>query len=109
MGEQRLLEGGLERLEHRAARRGGRAAPKVLKDLGAHPTSGDPVQVLDGRYGPYIKHQKTNATLPKDTEPTSINIDQALELLAEKEAKGGKKKRATKKKAPAKKKTPAKK
>lgn len=85
--------------------RGGRAAPKVLKDLGAHPSSGDPVQVLDGRYGPYIKHQKTNATLPKDTEPTEINIDQALEILAAKEAKGGKKKRAPKKKkAPAKKK-----
>lgn len=84
--------------------RGGRAAPKVLKDLGAHPSSGDPVQVLDGRYGPYIKHQKTNATLPKDMEPSGINIDQALEILAEKEAKGGKKKRATKKKkAPAKK------
>ena len=80
------------------AGRGGRAAPKVLKDLGAHPSSGDPVQVLDGRYGPYIKHQKTNATLPKDMEPTNINIDQALEILAEKEAKGGKKKRAPKKK-----------
>lgn len=84
--------------------RGGRAAPKVLKDLGTHPSSGDPVQVLDGRYGPYIKHQKTNATLPKDMQPTEVNIDQALEILAAKEAKGGKKKRATKKKkAPAKK------
>ncbi len=84
--------------------RGGRQAPKVLKDLGAHPSSGDPVQVLEGRYGPYIKHQKTNATLPKDMEPTDINIDQALEILAVKEAKGGKKKRTTKKKkAPAKK------
>ena len=84
--------------------RGGRAAPKVLKDLGAHPSSGDPVQVLDGRYGPYIKHQKTNATLPKDMDPNEINVDQALEILAEKEAKGGKKKRAPKKKkAPAKK------
>ncbi|MEP1142862.1 MAG: type I DNA topoisomerase [Henriciella sp.] len=86
--------------------RGGRAAPKILKDLGAHPSSGDPVQVLDGRYGPYIKHQKTNATLPKDMEPAGINIDQALEILAEKEAKGGKKKKkapAKKKKAPAKK------
>ncbi|MEM6555072.1 MAG: type I DNA topoisomerase [Pseudomonadota bacterium] len=89
--------------------RGNRAAPKVLKDLGAHPSSGDPVQVLDGRYGPYIKHQKTNATLPKDMQPTEVNIDQALEILAEREAKGGKKKRATKKKAPAKKKAAAKK
>lgn len=78
--------------------RGGRTAAKVLKDLGAHPSSGDPVHVLDGRYGPYIKHQKTNATLPKDLQPTEINIDQALEILAAKEAKGGKKKRTTKKK-----------
>ncbi|MEM7458022.1 MAG: type I DNA topoisomerase [Pseudomonadota bacterium] len=89
--------------------RGNRPAAKVLKDLGAHPSSGDPVQVLEGRYGPYIKHQKTNATLPKDMQPTDVNIDQALELLAAKEAKGGKKKRATKKKAPAKKKAAAKK
>ena len=89
--------------------RGNRAAPKVLKDLGAHPSSGDPVQVLDGRYGPYIKHQKTNATLPKDMQPNDLNIDQALEILAEKEAKGGKKKRAPKKKAPARKKVAAKK
>ena len=78
--------------------RGGRTAAKVLKDLGAHPSSGDPVHVLDGRYGPYIKHQKTNATLPKDLQPTEINIDQALEILAAKEAKGGKKKRTSKKK-----------
>lgn len=78
--------------------RGGRAAAKVLKDLGKHPTSGDPIQVLDGRYGPYIKHQNTNATLPNDMEPTEINIDQALELIAAKEAKGGKKKRAPRKK-----------
>ena len=89
--------------------RGNRPAPKVLKDLGAHPSSGDPVQVLEGRYGPYIKHQKTNATLPKDMQPTEVNIDQALEILAEKEAKGGKKKRTTKKKAPAKKKAATKK
>ena len=89
--------------------RGNRPAAKVLKDLGEHPSSGDPVQVLEGRYGPYIKHQKTNATLPKDMDPAEVNIDQALEILAAKEAKGGKKKRATKKKAPAKKKAAAKK
>lgn len=78
--------------------RGGRGAAKVLKDLGAHPESGDPVQVLDGRYGPYVKHKKTNATLPKDSDPAAVTMAQAVELLAAKEAKGGKKKRTTKKK-----------
>ncbi|MEM1397518.1 MAG: type I DNA topoisomerase, partial [Pseudomonadota bacterium] len=83
--------------------RRGQSTAKVLKDLGKHPSDEQPVQVLEGRYGPYVKHGKTNATLPKDMNPTDINIDQALEILAEKEAKGGKKKR----KAPAKKKKPA--
>jgi DNA topoisomerase-1 len=78
--------------------RGGRGAAKVLKDLGAHPESGDPVQVLDGRYGPYVKHKKTNATLPKDSDPAAVTMEQAVELLVAKEAKGGKKKRTTKKK-----------
>ncbi|MEM1410157.1 MAG: topoisomerase C-terminal repeat-containing protein, partial [Pseudomonadota bacterium] len=85
----------------------GRAQAKVLKDLGAHPSDEQPIQVLEGRYGPYIKHGKTNATLPKDMNPADINVDQALEIIAEKEAKGGKKKRkapAKKKKATAKKK-----
>ena len=81
----------------------GRAQAKVLKDLGAHPSDEQPIQVLEGRYGPYIKHGKTNATLPKDMNPADVNVDQALEILAEKEAKGGKKKR----KAPAKKKKAA--
>jgi len=88
-----------------AFKRGGQA--KVLKDFGAHPETGEPLQILEGRYGPYIKHQKTNATVPKDMKPEELNVDQALEILAEKEAKGGKKKPAAKKKTPAKKKPSA--
>lgn len=81
----------------------GRRAAKALKELGAHPTTGDPVNVMDGRYGPYVKHQKTNATLPNGTEPDTVTLEQALELIAAKEKKPARKK-ATKKKA-AKKKT----
>ncbi|MEL6257694.1 MAG: type I DNA topoisomerase, partial [Pseudomonadota bacterium] len=81
----------------------GQTTAKVLKDLGAHPSDEAPVQVLDGRYGPYIKWGKINATLPKDLKPEDLNVDQALEILAEKEKKGGKKKPAAKKKTPAKK------
>jgi DNA topoisomerase-1 len=57
---------------------------------------------MKGRYGPYVKWDKINATLPKDVEPEAIALDEALVLIAEKAAKGGKKK-ATRKKAPAKK------
>jgi DNA topoisomerase-1 len=72
---------------------------------------------MEGRYGAYVKYEKINATIPKGQDPQDVNIDMALEYIAEKEAKGGKKKKApakkkkatAKKKPAAKKKTPAKK
>ena len=68
-----------------------------MKELGAHPETGDPVNVMNGRYGPYVKHQKTNATLPNGTEPESVTLEQALELIAAKEKRPAKKKAAKKK------------
>jgi len=92
--------------EKRANPRGrGRAAAKALKELGEHPDEGGPIQVLDGRYGPYVKWGKVNATLPKDVTPEDVTVEQAVELITAKAAKGGKK--TTKKAAP--KKTAAKK
>lgn len=87
-------------------------AGKVLKELGDHPDTGKPVQVREGKYGPYIKHGSTNATLPRSTVPEDVTLEEALALVAEKDAKSGKKKPAKKaaaKKEPAEKKAPAKK
>jgi DNA topoisomerase-1 len=87
----------------------GRTAAKPLKELGEHPADGGPINVMEGRYGPYVKWEKVNATLPKGVEPADVTIDMAVELIAEKAAKKGKpRKKPTAKKAPAKK-TPAKK
>jgi len=80
----------------------GRAAAKVvLKDLGEHPGGGK-IQVLDGKYGPYVSWNKVNATVPKGTEPGSLTIDEAVRLLSERMAKAGTKpaKVASKKAAP---------
>jgi DNA topoisomerase-1 len=92
----------VELLAAKAAGGGGRgAAAAPLKELGEHPESGGPVNVMKGRYGPYVKWEKINATLPKDVEPETVTMDQAVTLIAEKIAKGGKgtgKRRATKKK-----------
>ncbi len=91
----------VEELAKKAASRGARgSAAKPLKELGAHPDDGGPVNVMDGRYGPYVKWGKINATLPKGTEPDSITLEQALTLVAEKAAK----KKPRKKAAPRKKK-----
>ncbi len=59
------------------------------KTIGEHPDDGKPVTVQNGRYGPYVKHGRINATLPKDIEMDSVTLEQALELLAAKAAKGG--------------------
>ncbi len=89
----------IEELAKKAARGGARtgAAATPLKELGEHPTEGGPVNVMDGRYGPYIKFGKVNATLPKGVEPADITMEQAVALIAEKASKGGKKKTARKK------------
>ena len=50
-----------------------RAAPTVLKELGEHPSEGGKVQVLSGRYGPYVKHGDVNATLPRGKEPAGAD------------------------------------
>ncbi|NOD77091.1 MULTISPECIES: type I DNA topoisomerase [unclassified Ruegeria] len=85
--------------------RGRRAAAKPLKDLGEHPDGGA-MQVLDGRYGPYVKWEKVNATIPKDIKPEDVTQEMAIELVNERAAKKGtKKKAAPKKKAAAKKTT----
>jgi DNA topoisomerase-1 len=72
----------------RAGRRGG-AEAAALKELGPHPADGQPIRVLSGRYGPYIKHGSTNANVPRGADPLSVTLEQAVALIAEREAKGG--------------------
>jgi len=76
-----------------AGRRGGAAAAGPLRVLGAHPDGGE-VQVMPGKYGPYVKWGKVNATLPKELDPEAVTLDEALALVAEKAGKGGAKKKA---------------
>ena len=78
-------------LAEKAANRRPRAS-SVIKELGVHPEGGGKVQVLSGRYGPYVKHGKVNATLPKDCDPEQVTLQEAVELIAAKSAKGPAKK-----------------
>ncbi len=84
-----VLEIGLNRavsLLAEAPKRGGASA---LKSLGDHPSDGKPVTLHSGRYGPYVKHGRLNASLPKGTEAEDASLDLAVELLAKQAEKKG--------------------
>lgn len=73
----------------------GRAAPREpLQTFGNSPVTGQPVKLLDGRYGHYVTDGVTNATVPRGTSPESLTAEQALALLAERAAAGPSKKKA---------------
>lgn len=82
--------------EAKNSKRGG---SEIILELGDHPEDSKPVNVLKGRYGPYVKHGSVNATIPKGRDPEKVTMEDALVLLAEKASKPkrGKKKSAPKK------------
>ena len=92
-------------LAEKVASRGGRGkAAKPIREMGEHPDMGGAVNIMEGKYGPYVKWEKVNATIPKEVEPADLTMERAVELIEEKLAKSpAKRKAATKKKAPAKK------
>jgi DNA topoisomerase-1 len=75
----------------------------VLRTMGDHPDDKTTIEICSGRYGPYVRHGKINATLPKDITPEELTMAEALELIAAKAAKGdtGKSKPARKAKTDA--------
>ena len=83
----------------KSARRRGTGTPE--RALGNHPEDGKPVTAGTGRYGPYVKHGKVYANLPKDGSPDQVTLDEAVVLIAERVARmgdtpAGKSKRAAK-------------
>ena len=81
--------------------RGKAAAP--IRELGEHPEASGPVNIFDGKYGPYVKWEKINATIPDTIDPSELTLAQAVHLIDERAEKAGKKKPARKKAAPKKK------
>jgi DNA topoisomerase-1 len=73
-------------------RRGQARSTGPLKELGSDSGSGKPIVVKSGRFGPYVTDGETNASLRQGDDPESITQERALELLAERRAKGPAKK-----------------
>ena len=81
------LERALELLQQpKTGRRTSSKSKKPLRELGAHPGDGEPVNVYEGPYGTYIKHGKTNVGLPEGQSVEQLTLAAALELLATKES-----------------------
>ncbi len=89
-------------------REGGRPGPAALKALGAHPTTGEAVRVLSGRYGPYVSAGKLNANVPKGSDPAALTMEDAVKLLEARAGKAPSGGRSAKPKPAAAKKAPAK-
>ncbi|RCJ18643.1 DNA topoisomerase I [Nostoc sp. ATCC 43529] len=68
----------------------------ALRELGTHPEDDEPVNIYDGPYGPYIKHGKTNASIPEGQSVEDITLAAALELLAAKASTGKSTRKTTK-------------
>ena len=67
-----------------------------IAELGPHPETGARVRVLDGRFGPYVTDGTINATVPRGVQPEEIDLEQGIELLREREARGPVEKRPRK-------------
>ena len=65
----------------------GRAASTVMKEIGEHPDTGLALVVKNGRFGPYVTDGVVNATVPKGQDPTAVDLDRAVELIAAREQK----------------------
>ncbi|WP_270354070.1 type I DNA topoisomerase [Microbacterium testaceum] len=74
---------------------GARRASSALKEFEADPVSGKPIRLKDGRFGPYVTDGETNATVPRGENALEITFERAVELIADKRAKGPAPKKAT--------------
>ncbi len=84
-------------LAEKAARPSRKRGAPAGTPLGEHPSLGGPVSRHDGRYGPYVKHGKVNATIPDNIDPLAITLEQAVELIKARAEKTGVKQKAEKK------------
>ena len=93
-----ILDLSIERAVEILATEKTKAGTRVIKELGIDPKTKVTIEIKDGRYGAYVTDGKINATLTKGTDPNTLTLETAIQLIADKKAKGPTKKRRFKKK-----------
>ena len=88
---------------------GARGASSALKEFEADPVSGKPIKLKDGRFGPYVTDGETNATIPRGEDAMEVTFERAVQLIADKRAKGPAPKRTAARRTTTTRKAPAKK
>ena len=98
--DEDVLTIGLNRAVTLLAEKQQRGGATVIRTLGDHPSDGKPITLNEGRYGPYVKHGRLNASIPKDADPQQYSLDEAVALLqVQAEKKGKAKKGGSRRKA----------
>jgi DNA topoisomerase-1 len=67
--------------------RGRRSAPTPIREIGLHPADKQTIGLYEGQYGPYVKHGDVSASIPKDRDPATVTLPEAVELLAVRRAR----------------------
>ena len=93
-----ILQLTLDRAVEILATEKAKSGPRIIKELGIDPKTKMAIEIKDGRYGSYVTDGKINATLPKATTSDEVTLDIALQLIADKKAKGPSKRRFKKRK-----------
>jgi len=78
------LDRAIELLKQPKSGRRTRTPAEALRVIGAHPEDGEAIQVMNGRYGPYLRHARTIAAIPRGTSHESLDVKQAVAILKEK-------------------------
>ena len=94
-----ILDLSLERAVELLSAKRKTSGPQIIKELGIDPETKAAIEIKDGRYGAYVTNGKINAALPKSTSMDDITLEIAIQLIADKKAKGPVRKKYFKRKS----------
>ena len=96
-GDEDILSIGLNRAVTVIQEKPPKKSAAPIKELGPHPEDGKEINIYSGRYGPYVKHGRINASIPKAETAEDLSLERAIELLSARASKGKKTKKSAKK------------